>query len=221
MKYAVSAALLAAIAVSAAGCGGGGSTTPGSVAVHQAIMSGGTQASALRVERWRISNGDPVDVVLVRARFCGTDNGFTAPKVNGRCVPQEIYFATRPGAKGGFRGLSPAWRRTAGRRGVEGASSVPHLSALSRPARPLQDPHCRRPQRGRPLRGQALRVTRDRVPRTLAGGQTARSSEHRRLGRDARSRQPSPEGAPHGIAPTGPVVALRCDVRSRRVVHGP
>ena len=107
MKYAVSAALLAAIAVSAAGCGGGGSTTPGSVAVHQAIMSGGTQASALRVERWRISNGDPVDVVLVRARFCGTDNGFTAPKVNGRCVPQEIYFATRPGAKGGFADFLP------------------------------------------------------------------------------------------------------------------
>jgi hypothetical protein len=43
-----------------------------------------------------------VDVVLVRARFCGTSNGFTAPKIHGRCVPQEIYFATRPGAKGGF-----------------------------------------------------------------------------------------------------------------------
>ena len=101
MKYAVSAALLAAIVVGAAGCGGG-SATPASVAVHQAIMSGGTQASALRVERWRISNGDPVDVVLVRARFCGTDNGYTAPKIDGRCVPQEVYFATRPGAKGGF-----------------------------------------------------------------------------------------------------------------------
>jgi len=106
MKYAVSAALLAAIAVGAAGCGGSG-TTPASVAVHQAIMSGGTQASALRVERWRISNGDPVDVVLVRARFCGTDNGYTAPKIDGRCVPQEVYFATRPGAKGGFSDFLP------------------------------------------------------------------------------------------------------------------
>ena len=57
------------------------------------------------MERWRISNGDPVDVVLVRARFCGTKNGFTAPKINGRCVPQEVYFATRPGAKGGFADL--------------------------------------------------------------------------------------------------------------------
>jgi hypothetical protein len=100
VKCAVLGASLAAIAVGAAGCGGG--TTPAVVAVRQAQESGGTQASALRVERWRISNGDPVDVVLVRARFCGTENGYTAPKVNGRCVPQEIYFATRPGAKGGF-----------------------------------------------------------------------------------------------------------------------
>jgi hypothetical protein len=75
--------------------------------MHQAIESGGTQVSALRVERWRIANGDLVDVVLVRARFCGTKNGFTAPKVNGRCVPQEVYFATRPGAKGGFADFLP------------------------------------------------------------------------------------------------------------------
>jgi hypothetical protein len=43
-----------------------------------------------------------VDVVLVRARFCGTSNGYSAQKVNGRCLPSEVYFAIRPGATGGF-----------------------------------------------------------------------------------------------------------------------
>jgi hypothetical protein len=101
MKRAVSAAFVAATVVVATGCGS--STTPSKVALNQAREYGGTQATALRVERWRISNGDPVDVVLVRAKFCGgTGNGVTAPKIHGRCVPQEVYFATRPGAKGGF-----------------------------------------------------------------------------------------------------------------------
>jgi hypothetical protein len=99
MKCAVSAALLAAMAFGAVGCGG---TTATAVALHQARDYGGTQARALRVERWRIANGDAVDVVLVRARFCGTKNGYTAPRIHGRCVPQEVYFATRPGAKAGF-----------------------------------------------------------------------------------------------------------------------
>ena len=99
MKRAVSAAFLVTVAVGAVGCG---STTAASVALHQARGFGGTQARAVRVERWRIANGDAVDVVLVRARFCGTKNGFTAPKVHGRCVPQEVYFAARRGAKGGF-----------------------------------------------------------------------------------------------------------------------
>jgi hypothetical protein len=56
----------------------------------------------VRLERWRISNGDTVDAVLVQARFCGTGNGDTAPKINGRCVPSDVYFAIRPGATGGF-----------------------------------------------------------------------------------------------------------------------
>ena len=99
MKCALFAALVIVMALPATGCG---ATTPATVALRQARAYGGTQASALRVERWRIANGDAVDVVLVRARFCGTKNGFTAPKIHGRCVPQEIYFATRPGAKGGF-----------------------------------------------------------------------------------------------------------------------
>src|SRR5215471_8021931 len=100
MRWAVSAALLAAMALASAGCG---ATTPATVALNQASESAGTEARALRVERWRISNGDPVDVVLVRAKFCGgTGNGFTAPKIHGRCVPQEVYFATEPGKKGGF-----------------------------------------------------------------------------------------------------------------------
>ena len=100
MRYAVLAALFAAVALGASGCG---ATTAASVAVDQARDSGGTQASAVRVEHWRLANGDAVDVVLVRARFCGTSNGFTAPKINGRCVPQEVAFATRPGKKGGFQ----------------------------------------------------------------------------------------------------------------------
>lgn len=57
----------------------------------------------MRVEHgWRISNGDPVDVVLVRARFCGTKNGVTLPKVHGRCLPTQVYFALRQGTTGGF-----------------------------------------------------------------------------------------------------------------------
>lgn len=102
MRYAVPAALVAATAFAAAGCGG--APTASSVALNQARESGGTQAQVVRVERWRISNGDAVDVALVRARFCGpkNGNGVTAPKVHGRCVPQVIYFATQPGKKGGF-----------------------------------------------------------------------------------------------------------------------
>ena len=100
MKCAVPTALVAATAFAAGGCGG--APTASSVALNQARESGGTQAQVVRVERWRISNGDAVDVALVRARFCGTKNGLTAPKVNGRCVPQVIYFATQPGKTGGF-----------------------------------------------------------------------------------------------------------------------
>jgi len=99
MKCAVSAALLAAGAFVAAGCG---ATTATSAALREARDFGGTQPRVVRVERWRISNGDRVDVVLVRARFCGTDNGFSSPKVNGRCLPSEVYFALRPGATAGF-----------------------------------------------------------------------------------------------------------------------
>ena len=88
------------MALGGAACG---STAPAAVAVNQARDSGGTQARPIRVEHWRLANGDAVDVVLVRARFCGTSNGFTAPKINGRCVPQEVAFATQPGKKGGFQ----------------------------------------------------------------------------------------------------------------------
>jgi hypothetical protein len=91
--------LLAAVAVGASGCGG---TTATSAALHEARDSGGTQPRAVRVERWQISNGDAVSVVLVRARFCGTSNGVSTPKINGRCVPSEVYFGIRPGATRGF-----------------------------------------------------------------------------------------------------------------------
>jgi len=80
------------------------STTAAGVALNQAHESGGTEARAVHTERWRLANGDAVDVVLVRARFCGpkSGNGVTMPKVHGRCVPSVVYFATRPGRKGGF-----------------------------------------------------------------------------------------------------------------------
>jgi hypothetical protein len=98
MKCAVSAALLAAMAFAAAGCG---ATTPTSGALRETRDFGGTQPRVVSVERWRISYGDPVDVVLVRARFCGTHNGFSSPKINGRCLPSEAYFALRSGATAG------------------------------------------------------------------------------------------------------------------------
>ena len=104
MKCALLVALLVALALGAGSCGG---TTVTSAALHDARGAGGAQPHAVRVERWRISNGDAVDVVLVRARFCGTSNGFTAAKVNGRCVPSEVYFAIRPGATGGFSTFFP------------------------------------------------------------------------------------------------------------------
>jgi hypothetical protein len=94
MKGALSAALLVATAFGAAGCG---DTTATSVALREARDAGGTQTHPVRVERWRISNGDRVDVVLVRARFCGTTNGVSMPKINGRCLPTEVYFEVRPG----------------------------------------------------------------------------------------------------------------------------
>jgi hypothetical protein len=104
MKFAVSAAMIGVTAVAAAGCGG--TSTASGVALNQAREYGGTEASPVRVERWQISNGDAVDVVLVRAKFCGgTGNGATMPKIHGRCVPTVVYFATQPGHKGGFAGF--------------------------------------------------------------------------------------------------------------------
>jgi hypothetical protein len=76
--------------------------TSSKAALREARDNGGTQASITRVEHWRIANGAAVDVVLVRARFCGTKNGVTMPKVHGRCLPTEVYFALRPGAPGAF-----------------------------------------------------------------------------------------------------------------------
>ena len=103
MKRAFSAALVAATAAAAAGCGST-STTAAGVALNQARENGGTEAQAIRTERRRLANGDAVDVVLVRARFCGpkNGNGVTMPKIHGRCVPSVVYFATQPGRKGGF-----------------------------------------------------------------------------------------------------------------------
>ena len=74
------------------------------VALNQARENGGTETQAVRTERRRLANGDAVDVVLVRARFCGpkNGNGVTMPKIHGRCVPSVVYFATQPGRKGGF-----------------------------------------------------------------------------------------------------------------------
>jgi hypothetical protein len=99
MKSALSVVLFVAIAVGAAGCG---ALTSSKAALREARESGGTQLRVTRVEHWRIANGDAVDVVLVRARFCGTKNGVTMPKIHGRCLPTKVYFAVRPGASGGF-----------------------------------------------------------------------------------------------------------------------
>jgi hypothetical protein len=116
------------------------------VALNQARESGGTEAQAVRTERWRIADGDAVDVVLVRARFCGpkNGNGVTMPRIHGRCVPSVVYFATQPGRRGGFANFllpgaahmtAQAWRARATFRIIPG---------LSRPARPLQAPPRRR-----------------------------------------------------------------------------
>jgi hypothetical protein len=108
--------LLLATALGAAACG---STTSSKTALREARDAGGTQPSVTRVEGWHIANGDAVDVVLVRARFCGTKGGVTMPRVHGRCLPTEVYFAVRPGASGGFanfldhgtaRMVARAWR---------------------------------------------------------------------------------------------------------------
>lgn len=98
MKSAVLALLVIAVACGAAGCG---ATTSTSAALRDVRDSGGVQAHAVRVERWRISNGDLVDAVLVQARFCGTSNGFTAAKVDGRCVPSDVSFGIHPGGTTG------------------------------------------------------------------------------------------------------------------------
>jgi hypothetical protein len=104
MKRAISTALLVAIAVAATGCG---ATTVRTVALREARESGGTEARVLRVEPWRLSSGDAVDVVLVQAKFCGTKNGFTAPKIHGRCLPMGVTFLLRPGATGGNSVFTP------------------------------------------------------------------------------------------------------------------
>lgn len=98
MRGALVALSLAAVALGAAGCG---ATTSTSAALRAVRDNGGTEAHAVRLERWRMPNGDLVDAVLVQARFCGTSNGFTAAKVDGRCVPSDVSFVLHPGGSAG------------------------------------------------------------------------------------------------------------------------
>jgi hypothetical protein len=80
------AAALVLVAVAAAGCGGGTSSTKEALNVAQA--SGGANPSVARIERVRAPNGEPVDVVLVRADYCAAGgNGASIPSPGGGCGP--------------------------------------------------------------------------------------------------------------------------------------
>lgn len=83
------------LAAVAAGCGGTSVTQAG---LHAARDSGGAEPSVARVERVRLANGDAVDVVLVRAKFCAADgeNGASIPSPGGGCGPNYAWFQVTP-----------------------------------------------------------------------------------------------------------------------------
>jgi hypothetical protein len=79
----------------AAGCGG---TSATQAALHAAHDFGGASPSVTRLERVRLANGDPMDVALVRARFCATagEDGASIPSPNGACGPNYAWFTLTP-----------------------------------------------------------------------------------------------------------------------------
>jgi hypothetical protein len=93
MRRALAAALVL-VTVAAAGCGGTSSTEE---ALNVAEASGGSNPSVARIERVRAPNGEPVDVVLVRADYCAAGgNGASIPSPGGGCGPNYASFTISP-----------------------------------------------------------------------------------------------------------------------------
>lgn len=90
-------ALAAALVLSAvvAGCGG---TTASRQALNLAHDSGGADPTVARIERVRMASGEPADVVLVRAHYCGGNgvSGVSTPSPGGGCGPNYAWFAISP-----------------------------------------------------------------------------------------------------------------------------
>ena len=88
------AAALVLVADAAAGCGG---TSSAKEALNVAKASGGANPSVARIERVRAPNGEPVDVVLVRAHYCAAGgNGASTPSPGGGCRPDYASFTISP-----------------------------------------------------------------------------------------------------------------------------
>jgi hypothetical protein len=87
------AAALVLVAV-AAGCGG---TTVTEAGLNAARESGGSEPRVTRIEHVREPGGEPMDVVLVRAKYCATGgNGASIPSPGGGCGPNYAWFSISP-----------------------------------------------------------------------------------------------------------------------------
>jgi hypothetical protein len=92
MVRALAAPLILAVA---AGCGG--TTSTSKRALEMAAASGGSDPSVARLERVQVPNGEPMDVVLVRARYCAAGgNGVTISSPGGGCGPNYAWFQVSP-----------------------------------------------------------------------------------------------------------------------------
>jgi hypothetical protein len=90
-------ALAAALVLAAVAAGCEGTTSTSKRALQMASASGGSDPSVARLERVRLANGEPVDVVLVRAHYCAAGgNGASTPSPGGGSGPNYASFQVFP-----------------------------------------------------------------------------------------------------------------------------
>lgn len=127
MVRALAAALI--LAALAAGCGGTSVTKAG---LDAARASGGSEPSVTRIERVRQANGEPMNVVLVRANYCasGDENGASIPSPGGGCGPNYAWFSVSPDTHK-IAGISTYLNHGAVEAVAEARRSVPVLRSFS------------------------------------------------------------------------------------------
>jgi hypothetical protein len=154
------------LTVVAAGCGG---TTVTQAGLHAAHESGGAQASVTRIERVQVASGAPVDVVLVRAKYCAGEgeNGASIPSPGGACGFNYAWFqVTAEDHEIGFSTFLPHGAVEAV---TEARRSVPVLRTFSEIPGLLA--RCKIP-RGGPRSGTIVGLCQSNALSTLHNGDT-------------------------------------------------